>query len=102
MPGVRPIGGAGGIPETADDLSEAGVPGIDMMSWYGLLAPRATPKPVLDAIFAMTRDILASQTLREKLDAQGPCGEDRDARRVRRRETAIWRDLIRQRNITAN
>jgi tripartite-type tricarboxylate transporter receptor subunit TctC len=28
-------------------LAEAGVPGIDVTSWYGLLAPRATPKPVL-------------------------------------------------------
>ena len=86
-------------------LSEAGVPGIDVTSWYGLLAPRATPKPVLDAIFALTRDILASQTLREKLDAQGLAVKietpDAFADRIRR-ETAIWRDLIRQRNITAN
>jgi tripartite-type tricarboxylate transporter receptor subunit TctC len=81
------------------------VPGIDVTSWYGLLAPRATPKPVLDAIFALTRDILESREVREKLDAQGLAVKietpDVFADRIRR-ETAVWRDLIRQRNITAN
>jgi tripartite-type tricarboxylate transporter receptor subunit TctC len=86
-------------------LAEAGVQGIDVTSWYGLLAPRATPKPVLDAIFALTRDILESPDLQKKLDAQGLAVKietpDAFAERIRR-ETRIWRDLIRQRNITAN
>jgi tripartite-type tricarboxylate transporter receptor subunit TctC len=86
-------------------LAEAGVPGIDVTSWYGLLAPRATPRPVLDAIFALTRDILESPDLQKKLDAQGLAVKietpDVFADRIRR-ETAVWRDLIRQRNITAN
>ncbi len=86
-------------------LAEAGVPGIDVTSWYGLLAPRATPQPVLDAIFTVTSDILKSQALQQKLEAQGLNVKietpDVFAERIRR-ETAIWRDLIRQRNITAN
>src|SRR5262245_12324980 len=86
-------------------LAEAGVPGIDVTSWYGLLAPRATPRPVVDAIFALTRDILQSQQVREKLDVQGLAVKietpDVFADRIHR-ETAVWRDLIRQRNITAN
>jgi tripartite-type tricarboxylate transporter receptor subunit TctC len=86
-------------------LAEAGVAGIDVTSWYGLLAPRATPKAVLDAIFTLTRDILASPSVQQKLDAQGLSvkieAPDVFAYRIRR-ETAIWRDLIRQRNISAN
>jgi tripartite-type tricarboxylate transporter receptor subunit TctC len=86
-------------------LAEAGVAGIDVTSWYGLLAPRATPTPVLDAIFTLTRDILASPSVQQKLDAQGLSvkieAPDVFAERIRR-ETAIWRDLIRQRNISAN
>jgi tripartite-type tricarboxylate transporter receptor subunit TctC len=86
-------------------LAEAGVAGIDVTSWYGLLAPRATPKAVLDAIFTLTRDILASPSVQQKLDAQGLSvkieAPDVFADRIRR-ETAIWRDLIRQRNISAN
>jgi tripartite-type tricarboxylate transporter receptor subunit TctC len=86
-------------------LAEAGVPGIDVTSWYGLLAPRATPKPVIDAIFAVTSDILASREVQQKLEAQGLSVSIEPpevfADRIRR-ETTTWRELIRQRNITAN
>jgi tripartite-type tricarboxylate transporter receptor subunit TctC len=86
-------------------LAEAGVAGIDVTSWYGLLAPRATPKPVLDAIFAVTTDFLKTPELQQKLEAQGLSvrieSSDMFADRIRR-ETATWRELIRQRNITAN
>jgi tripartite-type tricarboxylate transporter receptor subunit TctC len=86
-------------------LAEAGVAGIDVTSWYGLLAPRATPKAVLGAIFTLTRDILASPSVQQKLDAQGLSVKietpDVFADRIRR-ETVMWRDLIRQRNISAN
>ena len=30
--------------------AEAGVPGFDVTTWYGLYAPRNTPKPILDAL----------------------------------------------------
>jgi len=86
-------------------LAEAGVPDIDVTSWYGLLAPRATPKPVLDAIFAVTAEILNSAALKEKLDAQGLTVKiefaDVFGARIRR-ETAVWADIITKRNITAN
>jgi len=60
---------------------------------------------VLDAIFTVTRDILQSQDVEQKLQAEGLSVKiesfDKFADRIRR-ETAGWRDLIRQRNITAN
>src|SRR5262249_21150278 len=85
-------------------LAELGIGGIDVTSWYGLLAPRATPKPVLDAIFAVTRDVLNLSALQEKLDAHGltikvEASAEFGARI--RRETAVWADIIRARNITA-
>jgi tripartite-type tricarboxylate transporter receptor subunit TctC len=86
-------------------LAEAGVPDIDVTSWYGLLAPRATPQPVLDAIFAVTAAVLNSTALQEKLDAQGLSvkieAPDIFAARIHR-ETAIWADIITKRNISAN
>jgi tripartite-type tricarboxylate transporter receptor subunit TctC len=86
-------------------LAEVGVPDIDVTSWYGLLAPRATPQPVLDAIFAVTTAVLNSIALQEKLDAQGLGvkieAPDIFAARIRR-ETAIWADIITKRNISAN
>jgi tripartite-type tricarboxylate transporter receptor subunit TctC len=86
-------------------LAEAGVPGIDVTSWYGLLAPAATPKPVIDALFAVTSDILNSQAVREKLEGQGLSlkieGPALFGDRIRR-ETAVWKALIEQRGIKAN
>jgi tripartite-type tricarboxylate transporter receptor subunit TctC len=86
-------------------LAEAGVPGVDVTSWYGLLAPRATPRSVIEAIFVVTSEILASGDVQQKLEAQGLSVKieppDLFAERIRR-ETATWRELIRQRNITAN
>ena len=29
-------------------VAEAGVPGFDTMVWFGLFAPAATPKPIID------------------------------------------------------
>jgi hypothetical protein len=67
--------------------------------------PHATPKPVLDALFVVTADILRSAALQQKLDAQGLNVRietpDVFGERIRR-ETAIWREPIRERNITAN
>jgi tripartite-type tricarboxylate transporter receptor subunit TctC len=60
---------------------------------------------VLDAIYTVTRDALASPALQEKLDAQGLTvkieAPDVFAARIRR-ETAVWADIITSRNITAN
>jgi len=86
-------------------LAEAGVPDIDVTSWYGLLAPRATPKPVIDAIFQVTSEALASPALQEKLLVQGLTvkieAPDTFGARIRR-ETAAWADIIKARNIQVN
>ena len=39
-------------------LAEAGVSGIDVTSWYGMLAPHGIPNDVRDAIFTVTRGIM--------------------------------------------
>jgi tripartite-type tricarboxylate transporter receptor subunit TctC len=86
-------------------LAEAGVPDIDVTSWYGLLAPRATPKPVLEAIFTVTADSMKSKTVVDSLNAQGLTVQieapDVFAARIRK-ESAIWARLIKERHISAN
>jgi tripartite-type tricarboxylate transporter receptor subunit TctC len=85
-------------------LAEAGVEGIDVTSWYGLLAPHATPNEVRDAIFSVTREILDTPALQEKLLAQGLSviiePPDQFAARIRR-ETALWADVIKSQHIIA-
>lgn len=86
-------------------LAEAGVPDIDVTSWYGVLGPKAMPKPMVDAVFNVTRDIMKSPALQEKLRQQAVSvmvePPDVFAERIRR-ELAMWRELIQQRKITAH
>jgi tripartite-type tricarboxylate transporter receptor subunit TctC len=85
-------------------LAETGVPGIDVTSWYGLLAPRATPKATLDAIYAVTSEVLKSPDVRDKLQAQGlvVIAEPPEPFAARiQRESALWAAVLKQNNITA-
>ncbi|WP_198164707.1 Bug family tripartite tricarboxylate transporter substrate binding protein [Rhodoplanes sp. Z2-YC6860] len=83
-------------------LAEAGVTGIDVTSWYGLLVPKAVPEAVTQAIFDVTRETMATPALRSKLEAQGLTVMTEPpavfSERIRR-ETALWADVIKQRNI---
>jgi tripartite-type tricarboxylate transporter receptor subunit TctC len=51
--------------------AEAGLKGFELNLWYGLLAPAATPKPVIDKLNAEIARILALPDIREKLSSQG-------------------------------
>ncbi len=85
-------------------LAEAGIPGIDVTSWYGMLAPHAVPADTRAAIFSVTRDVLDERLLQEKLSAQGLSvmiePPDRFAERIRR-ETRLWAAVIKDGHITA-
>ncbi|MCX7196977.1 MAG: tripartite tricarboxylate transporter substrate binding protein [Proteobacteria bacterium] len=52
-------------------MIEAGVPGYEAATWYGLLAPAATPRGVIDRMHAETVKIIGTPDMREKLIAQG-------------------------------
>lgn len=88
---------------TIPTLAESGVEGIDVTSWYGMLAPHAIALDVRDALFAVARDIMMSSDLRAKLLAQGLTvaieAPGPFAERIAR-ETALWAGVIKSRNIT--
>ena len=52
-------------------MAEAGVPGFDISTWYGLLAPAGTPKDVIARWNADVTRILNAPDVRERLAAQG-------------------------------
>ncbi len=52
-------------------MSEAGLPGFDISTWFGLLAPAGTPKDVIAKWNAEVTRILSSTDMRERLTAQG-------------------------------
>jgi tripartite-type tricarboxylate transporter receptor subunit TctC len=62
-------------------IAEAGLPGYEMVLWTGLLAPRATPRPVIDRLNAVMLSALASDDVKERLQALGasPMGSTPEA-----------------------
>ncbi|MBS0508010.1 MAG: tripartite tricarboxylate transporter substrate binding protein [Proteobacteria bacterium] len=60
-------------PELPDvpTIAEAGVPGYEAMSWFGLFAPAGTPKPVLDRLHAALVKVLNQADVKKKIAEQG-------------------------------
>ncbi|HET7401421.1 MAG TPA: tripartite tricarboxylate transporter substrate binding protein [Usitatibacter sp.] len=52
-------------------VAEAGVPGYEVMVWFGLVAPARTPREVVEKLNAEVKRILAMPDVRERFQAQG-------------------------------
>ena len=52
-------------------MAEAGMPGFEITSWFGLLAPAATPAPIVSRLNAEMVKVLAREDVRSTLGAQG-------------------------------
>jgi tripartite-type tricarboxylate transporter receptor subunit TctC len=94
MPGSMPQARAGKLraiavtsatrARAAPDLptvAESGLPGYEFNSWYGLFAPGATPRAVVDRLHDAAGKVLAQPAVRERLAGDGnePVGLAPDA-----------------------
>jgi tripartite-type tricarboxylate transporter receptor subunit TctC len=52
-------------------MSEAGLPGFEMLSWFGLLAPAGTPQPIISRLNAETIKALSTPDMKSAIAAQG-------------------------------
>lgn len=52
-------------------FNESGLPGFEMRFWYGLLAPAATPRDILNRVSNEVAKSLATEDMKAKLAAQG-------------------------------
>ena len=52
-------------------IAEAGVPGYDVITWYGILAPRATPPAVIATLNREIITVLGAAEFRERLAVLG-------------------------------
>lgn len=72
---VKPIAvmSAQRTPELPDvpTFAEAGLPGVEMTTWYGLFVTAGTPKPVVDKLYAETMKVLAMPDVQARLKGLG-------------------------------
>ena len=86
-------------------VGESGLPGFDVLAWFGLFAPAGTPKPVIDRLSAETRAALASSELRKALIDLGaePLGSTAEAFATYvKDEFERWGRLSKDANISAD
>ena len=58
------------LPETPT-LAEAGVPGYELVTWFGLLAPARTPQAIIDRLNDVTARALRAPEVRTQLESLG-------------------------------
>ena len=79
-------------------MKEAGVPGIEVAVWYGILAPAATPRPVVDAVAQAVIRATRDPDTRRRLLEQGaePVGSTpEEFSKLLREEVARWGEVVR-------
>ena len=86
-------------------VTEAGVPGYEYLSWMGISAPGATPRPVVMRLNADLRRVLATGESREWFGAQGAePGNDTPEEFLAyvREEHTKWGRVVREAGIKAD
>ena len=78
-------------------VAESGIPGYEAASWYGVLAPAKTPRPIIMKLNGEIVRIAQAPDVRERLAADGadPIGSSPEAFAVHiKRELARWARVI--------
>jgi len=91
-------------PETPT-MIEAGVKGYESSTWYGLLAPKGTPRPIVMKLHQEVVALLQQPATKERLLAEGaePVGNTPDQfRAFIDAEIAKWGKIIRAAGLTAS
>jgi len=70
---VSPAKRAPALPDTPT-LAEAGVPGVVVVNWYGLIAPKGTPKAITDRVANETIKAVRAPEMVKRLVADGSEG----------------------------
>jgi tripartite-type tricarboxylate transporter receptor subunit TctC len=83
-------------------IDEAGVPGYEYHTWFGLWAPKNTPQPIIEKLHAEVKKALAEPSVREKIAATA--GEPstmalKDIDPFVKAEIAKWAEVVKRAGI---
>jgi len=83
-------------------MAEAGLPGFRSVTWFGLMAPERTPKPIIDKIHRDVAAIFAEPAFLERLKALSvdPAAMSPEASaKFIAEETVLWSKVVRDAKI---
>jgi tripartite-type tricarboxylate transporter receptor subunit TctC len=84
-------------------VEEAGVPGYVYYTWFGLWAPKNTPRPIVEKLHAEVKKALMTDTVRQRIAAAAGVPLDRplaDIKPFLKAEIAKWADVVKRAGIT--
>lgn len=92
------------VPELPDmpTIAESGVPGYEVVLWYGIFAPRGTPTAIIGQLHEAVIKILKTRDMRERLASDGaqPLGNTpAEFAVINREEVAKWAKVVREAHI---
>jgi len=87
------------IPQLPDlpTVSESGYPGFEGPGWGGVVAPKGTPKAIVDKISADIRKVLAKPEVAQKIIDRGAIVDNRDSTQWSEfvtKEIAKWAEIV--------
>jgi tripartite-type tricarboxylate transporter receptor subunit TctC len=89
------------VPTTA----ESGMPGLDIVQYYGLMAPAGTPKPIVERLNKELRKIVSSDDIKKRIiaDGGGPLASTPEEYAANiEREEGKWAALIKKLGLVVN
>jgi tripartite-type tricarboxylate transporter receptor subunit TctC len=98
---ILAVAGARRSPALAEvpTVSEAGVPGYEASTWYAMLAPAGTPRPIVARLHGELIGILKQKDIDERLSAMGvdPVGSSpEELARHLQTELPKWARVVKQ------
>ena len=87
-------------------ISESGVNGYNVTSWYGLLLPKNTPDQIVSKLAQAAHEVIQSPEVKEAMAKQGglevTTSTPAEFDELIKSETNMWRDLNKKLKITSN
>jgi tripartite-type tricarboxylate transporter receptor subunit TctC len=86
-------------------VAEAGLPGFEVTTWYGILAPAGTPRPIIARLNAEIVKVMHSPEMKERLAGIGTdpvTSTPEEFAAYIQTEIGKWGDVIRKANLRAD
>jgi tripartite-type tricarboxylate transporter receptor subunit TctC len=84
--------------------AEAGLPDFDVTTWYGILAPAGTPRPIIRRLNSELKKMMEAPEVKERLAAMGTeplSSTPEEFGAYIKREIAKWGDVVRKAGLRA-
>jgi tripartite-type tricarboxylate transporter receptor subunit TctC len=86
-------------------MAQAGLPGLEAGTWFGVLAPAGLPKPIVEQLSKVLNATLSDKEVRDVLESQGAVprgGTPDEFRQFFLAEYDKWGKIVKKANITSD